>query len=315
MLKLFRAIIIFIILSFITPVNAAAPNWQLTAKMRTSYFIVHYASDPYLAKLLAEEARDALIRISRDLGQPIDKNRPFPLYVYPTHFGFLQAGGLETSKFTIGTASSGNETISIDASGVFASPDEVLAHEITHAVIFRALGPKLGAIPLWVNEGLAKYESEQFTNKDDSIIADAAGNGILIPLRNLTSQFPKDRNDLAYAESASAIRYFVKKYGKTAPRILISEMARTGSFDKAMYKITGNSSAAFMDKWYAYTTKHYWGMKVARIGTAIISAIMAILVIVAFFVRRKQKIKAAKQWDQEQFEENIRKQLGNDWWR
>ena len=68
----------------------------------------------------------------------------------------------------MGTANPGDESISVDASGVFKRPQEVLAHEITHAVIFRILGPTAPTLPLWFNEGLAQYESED-SDEDDNL--------------------------------------------------------------------------------------------------------------------------------------------------
>jgi len=63
--------------------------------------------------------------------------------------------------------------------------------------------------------------------------------------------------------------------------------------------------SGFMSKdeilWYAYSSEHggiiYW----------------LILAIAAFLVRRKQKIEAARRWEQEEFEKMLRKQLDNGW--
>lgn len=290
--------------------RAKAPHGALTAVMRTTHFIVHYdPSDPYLAKLMAGAADDALRRTSKDLGYKPEPNRPFPLYVYPTHIGFIRAGGLETSKFTVGTANSGSEAISVDASGVFELPDEVLAHEITHAVIFRLLGPNAASLPLWINEGLAKYESEEFSDADDSLVAEAAAEGSLMTLTYLTKSFPEKQSSLAYAESSSAVRYMVKRYGKSSPRVLLSELARTGSMDKAILKATGRTVDRFADEWLAKVNRKYHALSLTRAVTAIISVTMAVLVIIAFLVRRKQKIEAAKRWEQDEFEEYLRREF------
>jgi hypothetical protein len=282
------------------------------ATLRASYFVVHYdPSDPYLAKLMAGIARDELRRISRDLGYKPEPDRPFPIYIYRTHYAFIEAGGLKERKFTVGTANSANEAISVDASGVFALPKEIIAHEVTHAVIFRILGPSVAALPLWVNEGLAKYESEEFSDKDDTILANAASDGTLLALSVLTRTFPDDQNDVAYASSASAMRYMVKKYGKNSPRTLLRELARTGSFDKAMLKATGRTGGRFADEWFAKTGRKYLSLRITRLLTGGLMTFMAILAIVAFLVRRKQKREAARQWEQEEFEDYLRRELGD----
>jgi len=294
--------------------QAAAKMPHLPASMRTTHFIVRYdPSDPYLAKLTAKAAEEELIKISQDLGVSVNRTRPFRLLVYPTHIGFIEAGGLEENKFTVGTAASWNETISVDASGAFAPIEEVIAHEITHAIIFRALGNRVSELPLWLNEGLAKHRSEGLTHEDKEMIANAAANGTLIPLNHLVRQFPSDRIALAYAQSASAVDYMVRKYGKSAPRKLLTELARSGSLDKAMMKATGKTVSQFAADWYSTTTAKYWTIRLTRIGSAVVSTAMAILAIAAFLVRRKQKIEAAKRWEQEEFEKMLRKQLDNGW--
>lgn len=289
-----------------------APS-ELTGRLKTPYFDVHYdRSDPFMAKLMADTAHDELMRVSRDLGYTPPKGRPFSLYVYLTHVGFIRAGGLETSKFTVGTANSGNETLSVDASGAFALPEEVLAHEITHAVIFRILGPNVGTLPLWFNEGLAKHESDDFRADDEQTIADAASNGELISLDDLRVAFPKDRTGLAYAESTSAVKYVIDKHGKSAPKKLLRELARIGSFDEAARRTIGVTGEQIADDWYAKTTRRYWQVRLGRVAMAVVSALMAVLVVVAFLVRRKQKMEAAKAWEWEEFEERMRRQLGDD---
>lgn len=293
--------------------RADAARARLSATMRTAHFVVHYdPSDPFLAKLMARAASEHLLRVSASLGHQVEKDQPFRLYVFPTHLGFIDAGGLETQRFTVGIAST-DDSISVDASGVFAPASEVLAHEVTHAVIFRILGPNVARLPLWMNEGLAKYHSEEFTTEDDHLISDAAADGLLIPLASLASSFPQDRAGLAYAESSSAVRYMIEEYGKTAPRLLLREMARGRSFDQAMVEATGMTGDQFARAWYNHTTERYWMVRVTRIAMGAVSALMAVLAVAAFIVRRRQKIEAARRWEREEFEESLRRQLGNDW--
>ncbi|MEN6356261.1 MAG: peptidase MA family metallohydrolase [Armatimonadota bacterium] len=307
------------LLALLAPAQAYAysrgAETSLSKTMKTEFFTVHYdPADPYLPQLMSETARIALIRISHDLGYEPEKNRPFVLNIYPTHNSFIEAGGLKDSKFTVGTASS-REVISVDASGVFASPTDTINHEITHMVIFRILCRNVSRFPLWANEGLAQYESEEFPDADNTLVANAAADGALIPLSYFVDRFPKDKSDLAYAESASAIRFMVKKHGKSSPKTMLRELTLTGSFDKAMLKATGQTANTFTDSWEAHVTKRYYALKLTRIAMGVIPVVMAILAIIAFFVRRKQKIEAARQWEQEEFDEAMRRQLGNDWWR
>lgn len=314
----FLAVVTLLFIS--TQANAYTRDYDKLATLpdtiSTEYFVVNYdPKDPYLPQLMSETARIALLRVASDLGYKPEKGRPFVINVYRTHHSFIKAGGLEDSKFTVGTASSHNQTISVDASGVFASPKETIAHEITHVIIFRMLGQRVVDLPLWVNEGIAQYESEEYPDSDNAMVAEAAADGRLLPLANLEKRFPKDKTGLAYAQSASAVRFMAKKHGKASMKIMLKELARGRSFDQAMTEATGRTGDRFVDDWQAEVTKRHWALKITRIGTAVISVVMAILVVIAFLVRRKQKIEAAKRWEWEEFDEAMRRQLGNDWWR
>lgn len=294
--------------------KAAEAKATLSRTFNTVHFTVHYdPSDPYLARIMARGAEEHIVRIARDLGCRLEKNRPFPLFIYPNHMRFIHAGGLEERRFTVGTAAS-DETISVDVSGVFEPADTVMAHEITHAVIFRILGRQAVRLPLWANEGLAQHESLDSTQQARTAVIDAAAGDSLVPLSNLSNSFPEGRTDLAYAESFLAVRYLVDTYGKSTPRKILAELAKGGSFDDALRKTTGLAATDFETRWYKTTTAKFWTVRFSRIAGAVGSALMACLVVIAFAVRRKQKIEAAKQWDREQFEETLRRQL-NDWHR
>lgn len=293
--------------------HSAGGQSKLTGTLQADYFTIHYdPADPLLAELIANAAHEELLRISRDLGYTPEKNNRLPLYVYRSHYDFIQAGGRDVQKFTVGLAR-GDQGISVDASGAFVSSKEVLAHEITHAVIARILGRNAAALPLWVNEGLAMHQSQAYDD-GEAAVANAAASGTLMPLAELAASFPRKRADLAYAQSASAIRYMSERHGNSAPRTLLAALAETGSFDQAMRKATGMSADEFADHWYARATRRYRTVRVVRIVGALLGMVMALLAVVAFLVRRRQKIEAARRWEMEEFDERMNREL-RDWWR
>jgi len=302
-LSLLRAFAIVLVL--LSPAFATV----LTATMKTPHFDVRYDPEsPILAQTTVDAAEEELARISKSLGYRIEPNRRIPLWVYRRHQTFIDEVGLR-DEFTVGIARSGDERICIDASGALVTMKQVLAHELTHAVIFRILGDHARKLPLWVNEGLAKYESEKYHGSDDDLLADAAAGGGLIPLVDLRHAFPRDRSSLAYAESASAIRYLVKRRGRDAPRVLLAELARTGSFDRAFVKAAGQPERAFVADWNASITRRFAVLRVWRFAAAFGGAAMALLAVVAFVIRRRRIAQAAREWEWDEFEEAMERQL------
>lgn len=280
---------------------AMTPAFGLPGVIRSRFFTVHYGSaDPLLAQIVSDTAERQLRRIAKDLDYPLKDIDPFTVYAYPSHYEFVKAGGLDRRSTTVGTTRWGDETISVDVGDVFISTEEVLAHEITHAVVFRLLGQASLQLPTWFSEGLAKYESRESDTTDNDLVGKAAAENTLIPLPRLASGFPKDDDALAYAESASAVRYMVRRFGKLAPRRLLYKLKSTGSFEQAMQSVTGLNSRQFADQWYALTTRRYAGLRFSTIITGLISTFMAALVVAAFLVRRRQKIEAARRWELEE---------------
>ena len=316
MTHIFRLMIFAVVLISLLPAAASVRADSLNAELHTHHFIVRYdSSGRGLADVTAEMAEDQLLRVSKSLGYDLEQSRPFSLCVYSTHYAFLQAGGSRLGEFTVGMARSSDQSISVDASSSFVSVREVLAHEITHAIVFRELGNVASEAPLWFHEGLAKYESEKYDDADRQLLANAAANSGFIPLSRLESSFPDDATALAYAESASAVRLLVKLHGKSAPHRVLEALKDTGSFDEAMRRVSGENADDFADTWMREMSHRYGLLKISQVVSAVIGIIMAILAIVAFFVRRKQKMEAIKRWEAEEFEEALRRQMGNDWWR
>lgn len=287
---------------------------KLSAVKHSGYFLIHYdPSDPYLAERIASIANDELARISKDLGYKPSKYEPFIVYVYAVHYDFIKEGGLQSQKFTVGTTSGEHAKISVDASGSFDQPQTIVAHELTHAIIFRILGPNTDKLPLWFNEGMAKFESGGSDSTDHTLLIDAASDGTALSLSEISKHFPEKTTSLAYAESVSAIEFLTKKYGKSAPRKILNDFAATGSLDKAMKTATGKDVSQFSEEWFERINKSYAVIRMGKTAMAIISLLMASLAIAAYFRRKQQKIEAAKRWEQEEFEEALRKQQGNDW--
>jgi hypothetical protein len=284
---------------------AVGPALGESGIIRNEHFVVRYHSaDPFLARVIADNAEQQLWRIAHDLGYPLEHIRRFSIDAYPSHADFVSASKLENRSSIVGTTRLGDEAIAVDAGAVLVSTKEVLAHEITHAVLFRILGRNALRMPVWFDEGLAKYESREYDATDSDIVARAAADNELIPLTDLASGFPEDKGGLAYAESADALKYMVHRFGRSAPRRVVHELRRSGSFDRAMLSVTGADSSRFADRWYDWTTRRDAGFRLASVGTAVISAVMAMLVVAAFLTRRRQKIEAARRWEQEDAQAN-----------
>ena len=129
----------------------------------------------------------------------------------------------------------------------------VIPHELTHLVFDTATGNPFHEPAHWLNEGLAVYLSKGYTSEDRGQVRDAVRSGSLIPITALVGQFPAtgDRFGLAYAESASAVSFMVRKYGKPALVKLIRSYHDGHTDDEAFQIGLGVDVAGFEAAWAA----------------------------------------------------------------
>jgi hypothetical protein len=131
--------------------------------------------------------------------------------------------------------------------------DVLVAHELTHMVFADATDNPYRQPPRWLNEGLAVYLAEGYGVGDRAQVADAAGSGALTPLAAIAGLFPTtyDSFSLAYAQSVSAVDFFIDTYGQDALVRLIGTYRDGVTDDEAFEAATGAGFRAFDDAWLA----------------------------------------------------------------
>jgi hypothetical protein len=100
-----------------------------------------------------------------------------------------------------------------------------LPHELMHVMLYRLVGEQTENLPAWLVEGLASI-AEIYPNPDyANVLAKSASEDRLIPLESLCPALPRDASGafLAYAESASFVRFLHRTYGATAIRGLVDQ--------------------------------------------------------------------------------------------
>jgi len=89
----------------------------------------------------------------------------------------------------------------------------VLRHEFVHALIHEELGASGGAIPTWLNEGLAMQLAGDSWQELKSV---APGDHSLIPLTALEGSWenlPTEKISVAYTEANAATHYLIERFG------------------------------------------------------------------------------------------------------
>jgi hypothetical protein len=213
-----------------------------------------YEGSEAFAQRALDIAEAAMSEAAELLG--VEDIEPVDFLIYTDPGEFRTAMGPATRENVGGQAHPGIRTLfglieprQIDSDWV----DELITHELAHLVFHEAVDNPYEYPPRWLNEGLAVYLSRGYDNGDKARVRGAAGSDTIMPLKALTGQFPTrpGRQGLAYAESASAVDYFVETYGEPRLVELIAAFGEGSGLEGAFQAATDEDFAAFDAAWLA----------------------------------------------------------------
>lgn len=213
-----------------------------------------YAGDDAFAERALAIGQRAIDQAAALLG--VQDVRPVDFFIYASEADFRGALAPGAREHVGGQANPAIRTMvgQIAQSDVESDwVDTLVTHELTHIVFADAVDNPYHFPPRWLNEGLAVYLSEGYDVSYRSQVASAAQDGSLMPLRAIAGLFPTtyDRFSLAYAESVSAVDYFIQTYGKDKLVQLITSYHAGVTDDAAFQAATGSDLAAFDAAWVA----------------------------------------------------------------
>ena len=101
----------------------------------------------------------------------------------------------------------------------------VLRHEYVHALLHDRMGGRLGAVPTWLNEGLAMQLAGDPWPDLDKVIRSQVTLIKLSSLEGPWSGLPANAATVAYLEGNSATIYMIERYGMEKVREIVGQLA------------------------------------------------------------------------------------------
>lgn len=281
-----------------TLASSTAGAVQLTKTYSTKHFKVMYApGDDVRAQFVAENADMWLERLIEQLGRPRGAWIQVPVMVYPTHDSFVGSTGDEFGEKIVGLAYSEGMRIELDASETYAPMTRIVGHELTHIIIFRILRGRAGELPLWANEGIAKTTSGEWDELDSDAVSEAAASGSIPALSDLSTGFPKGKSDLAYAVSASMIKYISEGTKGDFIKPTLARVADGQSFPDAVRSVTGRSLDDWEGSWRGELQRTYAPYGWLKTVGMLAGLAFPVLAIAAYLALRMKKRKYLEQYD------------------
>jgi tetratricopeptide (TPR) repeat protein len=125
----------------------------------------------------------------------------------------------------------------------------VLRHEYVHALLHDRLGARSGALPTWLNEGLAmQLAGDAWPELDQAMSGDIK----IIPLTYLEGSWgalPASTSTVAYLEANSATRYLIERWGMTRVDELLNALQAKSSVAAALQDKLFVSYEQFHRQW------------------------------------------------------------------
>ena len=190
---------------------------------------------------------------------------------------------------------------------------EVLAHEITHMILFDAAGPGL---PRWFGEGVATWEGRRRGLRDLVVTTVALLLDDPPPLAELDRELDAGpaRARRAYATSFAFLEWSVRRHGTDLVPRLLDELARARRAQAPAADVDDDAGARLADAWREVTGEslagaerrwrrhalwiHRWLPALAGSGTLWIA--ITVLFLVATAARRRRTRELYRRWAAEE---------------
>jgi len=249
------------------------------------------------ARQVADLIDEAVPRIAPIVGTA--DLRPVPAVIYVDRQEFVAATGIPSRAPIVGLATFPAGVIHVDSGGALASIGKVVPHEVGHVLIGRAVGPAFGALPIWLNEGVAEYVAGERAAQVDPVTLQAVGRGEIIPLAELDAAFGSGggRGRLAYTEAASIVNFLVSARGEQIIASLLGSLRETRDFEAALEQETGWDVVELEKAWSRSVSRRFrWPLLLGSSALPFtLMLLLFLLALVRFLIERRRRQEMAEQ--------------------
>lgn len=227
-------------------------QWREISKDGTS---IHWTGeDATLGQVAMDVVDDSRTRLQEVV--PADLT-PLRIYVYPSLADLRSALRLTGRDWVGAEAMPELDVILVTAVNPRTAAFDLgqsIPHEASHLMLYRAVGGNYDRIPRWFDEGLASFFETAPATGQDIILEEALEAQEVIPFSELCREFPGGEAEarLAYAQSASLVRYLQEKYGNDTLRKMIRAYADGAGCDSGVRRVLGISTAELDSAWQSH---------------------------------------------------------------
>ncbi len=163
---------------------------------------------------------------------------------------------------------------------------ETFQHELCHLLLHEHIQETL--LPKWLDEGICQWVSGSFGEIVLGKEVSAGGIGLpgrFIALRQLTEDFPRDREPLlqAYEESRLFVDYLAAHYGREGILRLLAHLKAGQTIDQALFESFSQTLESLQGAWLEELQgTNEWLLWISRYLYEILFALGALLTVLAY---------------------------------
>ena len=236
-------------------------DWKV---MRTDHFDIYYYGEfEEVAEIGANYAEEAYKELKVKFNHYL--TRKIPLIFYNTHIHFQQTNVI---PIFLGEGIGGffehmKGRVVVPYQGDLESFKSVIKHELVHVYVANKVAnvkrdhrvAKTARIPLWFNEGIADYWSEQFDTQGEMVMRDAVLNNIIFGIQTF------DRLGLSYfiyKLGQYYLAFISETYGEEKLVMFLENTWRFTYFTDVVEFILGESAEEIDNKWFYWLRQKYY---------------------------------------------------------
>lgn len=248
------------LLNFIVGASGFAPEFK---ELNTENFIIRYAHPKDI--IIAEYAKEVLEKSRFEIGLDLEEYPQDQVIVeiYPDMESFTLASTLPAKN----VEKTGVVGICKFNRIMILSPRllpkgytwaDTLAHEYVHYLVFIKSENR---VPVWLHEGIAKYEEERWKQKDrdvispfyETILSEALEKNELVPIEKMHPSLAMLESareaQLAFAQSGTMVSHIVENWGPESLVNLIDSIKVTNDYQAAIQSVTDLEFSLFYKSW------------------------------------------------------------------
>jgi len=128
---------------------------------------------------------------------------------------------------------------------------DAIVHELTHVLVGHLTFSCLGAVPTWLNEGLAVYSEGELDSASQTQLDEAIRNDTLLTVRSLSAGFSEvsDKAYLSYSQSFSIVKFLIETYGQDKMTSLLTALRDGATVDDALSQTYGFNIEGLEAEW------------------------------------------------------------------